>query len=849
MCIRDRNDTLKVNSKAEKKFSGMKKNLKHDIGSKELKGVANLELQNYLNKHCENEFNTISELKDTPKIESTPNECNKEYSLVNINKGNMSINISSNDSGISGDLKAKVVNEIRLDNAAGGKDCGKLIAREVKELARENGVRSREVRELKEKNKELVDRHQAEIKSYNDCISSFIKEKYELQYRISYLENSLEAVNETLRATSSELEHVQEKNKREAAVKESEMRTKVLEYENTIRELKLTATSSVKRIEMTFNMQEYTNKLVELESKYVGQIKEVQGKLVESEKKRTETAAELRKAKASEQTMQEKVKKLEQTKKMLEDTNAHYQNLLRDANKKVADTEKKQVESEQKISIQLGYLNQANIELTSNVEQLRWKLEQTKDTESLLKAKDEEIRQLRTLNEDLERRIEGSVRALKSELSAKRQMWESEKQSLKKLVETTRGELEEAKGKLCKIQNELLVKSRIEEEALEVSKIANSLEAIINEYRSSNETLTHENLECKEELAKAREKISELVVSYSELAELNKTREEQVKKLTDDLNVSKQREKDSGVKLKVAQAEVESLKAKLREEYKKAIESPAKEYDSKIPHEAYENHQQLCYNEKNKNEEVEVPQIEKGMKDHNVQNDKVQEESNTQSSQPKEEAPSTNQTDTAQKELPQKNTLAERKQSTEETSKPFISYAPEKSDRIDQMIASYMNSSRCPVKLKRIAEGQYMFGTRKIFAKIQNDKLVIRIGGGYTMIEDFLATYTAPELNKLKKSLFNETEIFNSIAGEEKNRESGGLSRKRSEEQLAVGREKSSRAGRSKSPLVKLAAGTSRSRILAEQTAGNLKTARIAAVKKELKGCDERLETENVKIN
>ncbi len=42
-----------------------------------------------------------------------------------------------------------------------------------------------------------------------------------------------------------------------------------------------------------------------------------------------------------------------------------------------------------------------------------------------------------------------------------------------------------------------------------------------------------------------------------------------------------------------------------------------------------------------------------------------------------------------------------------------------------------------------------MFGTRKIFAKILNGKLVIRVGGGYMVIEEFISTYAEKELVKL----------------------------------------------------------------------------------------------------
>jgi len=45
--------------------------------------------------------------------------------------------------------------------------------------------------------------------------------------------------------------------------------------------------------------------------------------------------------------------------------------------------------------------------------------------------------------------------------------------------------------------------------------------------------------------------------------------------------------------------------------------------------------------------------------------------------------------------------------------------------------------------------GYYMFGTKKIYAKILNNKLVIRVGGGYMAIGEFVATYQEVELKKV----------------------------------------------------------------------------------------------------
>lgn len=70
-------------------------------------------------------------------------------------------------------------------------------------------------------------------------------------------------------------------------------------------------------------------------------------------------------------------------------------------------------------------------------------------------------------------------------------------------------------------------------------------------------------------------------------------------------------------------------------------------------------------------------------------------------------------------------------------------------DLLDEMLGAYINKSGCPVPIKKLGHGYYMFGTRKIYAKILNGKLVIRVGGGYMVIEEFISTYAEGELNKM----------------------------------------------------------------------------------------------------
>jgi hypothetical protein len=45
----------------------------------------------------------------------------------------------------------------------------------------------------------------------------------------------------------------------------------------------------------------------------------------------------------------------------------------------------------------------------------------------------------------------------------------------------------------------------------------------------------------------------------------------------------------------------------------------------------------------------------------------------------------------------------------------------------------------------------YLFGTRKIFAKVLNNKLVVRVGGGFMSFTEFIDTYALMELKKINE--------------------------------------------------------------------------------------------------
>ena len=85
-----------------------------------------------------------------------------------------------------------------------------------------------------------------------------------------------------------------------------------------------------------------------------------------------------------------------------------------------------------------------------------------------------------------------------------------------------------------------------------------------------------------------------------------------------------------------------------------------------------------------------------------------------------------------------------------------IEYIVVQGDDVDALLADAMRKYGVSIPLTRLGGGFYLFGTRKIYAKIMNGKLVVRVGGGYMVIDEFLATYSDMELIRINKMLEKE---------------------------------------------------------------------------------------------
>jgi len=83
-------------------------------------------------------------------------------------------------------------------------------------------------------------------------------------------------------------------------------------------------------------------------------------------------------------------------------------------------------------------------------------------------------------------------------------------------------------------------------------------------------------------------------------------------------------------------------------------------------------------------------------------------------------------------------------------------YVPDSADQVDAQLADYINNyperSRLRVMFMRESEGVYQFGSRRVYVRVERDKIVVRVGGGYLSIDEFLDVYTPMELDRIERN-------------------------------------------------------------------------------------------------
>ena len=80
-------------------------------------------------------------------------------------------------------------------------------------------------------------------------------------------------------------------------------------------------------------------------------------------------------------------------------------------------------------------------------------------------------------------------------------------------------------------------------------------------------------------------------------------------------------------------------------------------------------------------------------------------------------------------------------------------YEPVANDPIDMALADFLNTldNPVPVPFTREEEGIYLFGTKRIFVKLEQGRIIIRVGGGFMQVSEFIDVYTSTEIDKFAR--------------------------------------------------------------------------------------------------
>ena len=81
-----------------------------------------------------------------------------------------------------------------------------------------------------------------------------------------------------------------------------------------------------------------------------------------------------------------------------------------------------------------------------------------------------------------------------------------------------------------------------------------------------------------------------------------------------------------------------------------------------------------------------------------------------------------------------------------ELHKMRFKYIPSKDDPVDIKLADYINKSDSEQRMKCLfvrdgnsnKDGYYSYFTKKVIMKIENNNLILRVGGGFMSIDEFI---------------------------------------------------------------------------------------------------------------
>lgn len=92
----------------------------------------------------------------------------------------------------------------------------------------------------------------------------------------------------------------------------------------------------------------------------------------------------------------------------------------------------------------------------------------------------------------------------------------------------------------------------------------------------------------------------------------------------------------------------------------------------------------------------------------------------------------------------------------EELEKTQAVYIAHKYDKVDRALGNYLNTypekKQMNIMFLRESEGVYQFGSKRVYVRVEKgSKILVRVGGGYMHIDEFIQNYTTSEVEKIER--------------------------------------------------------------------------------------------------
>ena len=77
-------------------------------------------------------------------------------------------------------------------------------------------------------------------------------------------------------------------------------------------------------------------------------------------------------------------------------------------------------------------------------------------------------------------------------------------------------------------------------------------------------------------------------------------------------------------------------------------------------------------------------------------------------------------------------------------------------DEIEKLLEAYCTQHNLMVPIIRIDKSKYLLGTKVIVASVLHGSLMVRVGGGFMTIDEFVQAHQDKEISKLKQMIAKE---------------------------------------------------------------------------------------------